>query len=175
MNIRQNWWFDVVTGFIVLTLGWYCVTRPGFAILTLGKIFGLYLLIFGAMYAWGAFGDRQIDEYWYIPLAEGAIYVLLSLIILFNPASILLLNVILGIWLLAVGIFRFLSSRFHHALSRYTLTGNILLMLFGLLLLFYPKVFAELTIMILGILLVILGGIMIANGISVWKRHKGFY
>ncbi len=175
MNIRQNWWFDVVTGFMVLALGWYCFTRPEMAILTLGKIFGLYLLIFGAVYAWGAFGERKIDKYWYLPLGEGFLYILLAIIILVNPASVLLLNSILGIWLLSVGTFRFLSNRFHRALSVHTLTGNILLMLFGLFLLFYPKVIAGLTVMLLGIILIILGGIMIANGISVWKIHKGLY
>jgi uncharacterized membrane protein HdeD (DUF308 family) len=175
MNIRQNWWFDVVTGFIVLTLGWYCFTRPEMAILTLGKIFGLYLLIFGALYAWGAFGEKSIDKYWYISLGEGFLYILLATVILVNPASVLLLNRILGIWLLSVGVFRFLSSRFQSALSVHTLAGNILLMIFGLFLLFYPKVIAGLTVVLLGIILIILGGIMIANGISMWKTHKGFY
>lgn len=175
MNIRQNWWFDVITGFLVLALGWYFFTRPEMAILTIAKVFGLYLLIFGVLYAWGAFRDRRIDKFWYIPLLEGVFYVFLSVIVLVNPATVLLLNRILGIWLLSVGIYRLLLHRFRNTSSTYALTGNILLMLFGLLLLIYPMVFAGLTIMILGSVLILMGGFMIANGISVWKIHKGFY
>ncbi|QRN86564.1 DUF308 domain-containing protein [Clostridia bacterium] len=175
MDIRHNWWFDVITGFLVLALGWYFFTRPEMAILTIGKVFGLYLLIFGTLYAWGAFSDRIVDVYWYIPLGEGVFYILLSAIILTSPATVLLLNRILGVWLLSIGVFRLLGNRFRSTVSSSTMTGNSLLILFGLFLLVYPLVFASLTIMILGIILILVGGIMIANGISVWKIKKGFY
>lgn len=175
MDIRQYWWFDLLTGVFTLGFGLYCFTRPDLAILTLGRLFAIFLIVFGALFGYGSFRSRTQDAYWHVFAGEGILYVALGLVLLLNPASVLTLNRILGVWFIAVGGFRFLSSRFHGGLSGYTLTGDILAILFGLFLLVYPRVFAGFIAVALGVILMLVGLVMLGNGISMWRIHKRFY
>jgi len=175
INIRQQWWFDFALGLVILGFGLYCFSRPDLAILTLGRIFGIFLFIFGVLYGITSMKGRFNNQYWSASFFEGLLYIVFSIILLLSPESVLVLNRIIGLWFLTVGFFRFLLSRLHSILSRYTLTGDALLILFGLFLLVYPKIFAGLVAAILGVLFIMIGLLMIGNGIAVWKAGRRLY
>lgn len=104
MNKRENWWFSLVVGVLLLGLGVYLVKNPDLTIAAFASVVGLTLLLRGIVDAViGLFyNDDTYRLHWYI---GGALGVVAGITIWSYPDfSTLAFTWVLGLWALVAGV-----------------------------------------------------------------------
>lgn len=104
MGKRENWWFSLVVGVLLLGLGVYLVKNPDLTISAFAGIVGLTLLLRGIVdVVIGLFyNDDTYRLHWYI---SGALGVVAGIVIWTYPVfSSLEFAWVLGLWALVVGV-----------------------------------------------------------------------
>lgn len=176
LEIRNRWWFDLMLGFVVLSMGLFCFTRPDQAVLVLGRVFGLFLLFFGVLRVAGALTMAVSEPRLRLSgVLEGVLNLVLALVLLLNPAGLLVFARVLGLFALISGVFRFLSTALTRQTPGVPVVAGGFSILGGLLLLVYPQVVAGVLTAFIGILLILAGMLMLASGISQWKFNRRFF
>jgi len=111
--------------------------------------------------------EALLKSFWLYPLIQGGIITALGLILLIFPKSgLIFLSVMIGLYILFLGIGQtVLAFRLSDLQANwwYLLIRGILLILAGVLVLWFPVSFAKLG---MGIPLVLAGGFLIINGIQ---------
>jgi uncharacterized membrane protein HdeD (DUF308 family) len=156
----QSWWVFLVGGIASLIFGILAFTNPGIALLVLATFFAAFILIDGAVNAWGALQNRDKDG-WIALLIFGALGILFGAYALaVPPLSMIALIYVIAFFALANG----LTSLFLGWKVRKEITTEWILylsgglsVLFALLILFQPAV----------------GGIAIAYVIGTWAVIVG--
>ena len=156
----QSWWVFLIGGIASLIFGILAFTNPGIALLVLATFFAAFILIDGAVNAWGALQNRDKDG-WIALLIFGALGIFFGAYALaVPPLSMIALIYVIAFFALANG----LTSLFLGWKVRKEITTEWILylsgglsVLFALLILFQPAV----------------GGIAIAYVIGTWAVIVG--
>jgi uncharacterized membrane protein HdeD (DUF308 family) len=165
--IARLWWVVLVVGIINVVAGVLAVIHPGFTLLALGIVLGVYLLL-AAMSALidGITGDTESRA---VSIVLGVVALIAALICLRRPGdSLLALVVALGIYLIAVGLVRIvLAFGAGEGRGLVMLVGAIDAVL-GILLLALPDVSLATLAILVGISMLVRG---IFDIVAAFKLH----
>lgn len=148
-------------GILLAIIGLLVVINPGLSVATLFVSLGILALVVGIVVLFNEYRLRQHSGQFSFRLAEGLVDVLIGIILIAEPifaASVLL--VMLGIWVLVMGIIQLYgSSRYPsgHPAKNLMLAGGIVTSILGILILANPFGGAQAIIILVGLGLMFTG------------------
>ncbi|MCI9141016.1 MAG: hypothetical protein HFH87_00140 [Lachnospiraceae bacterium] len=172
------------TGYIVMSavfcaVGLLCVIRPDSSVLTIGRLLGAAMLLFGCIKLVGYFSRDLFRLAFQYDLEFGILLIILGLIVLVKSESIMnFVFIALGVAILADGLFKIQisldSRRFGIDTWWMVLLFAVLTVFAGLLLVFRPVESAQVLTVLLGISLLAEGVLNLCVVISTVKivRHQ---
>ena len=140
----RYWWVFLLQGIILLALGFYMLFAPTNGFAALGLLFGLAILLIGIFELLRVVRDRdQASRSWHLVI--GVVDIILGIILVGHiGTSEAILRILIGLWFLFRGIslmsFSRMTGRFW-ILS----AGGVIIVLFGLAIIFEP-IFGAVTI-----------------------------
>jgi uncharacterized membrane protein HdeD (DUF308 family) len=160
----RHWWIFVLRGILFILLGVYVFASPVSAYIALSFLFGLVILLAGVAELLHAYQDRGSgNRGWH--LFVGIVDVILGLILMSHlTAGMDVMRIIIGVYFLFRGatIFNFRSLARG---SWWVILGGLIVLLFGIMVLFNP-VFGAMTIIIwTGLAFIVIGILNIMLGI----------
>lgn len=166
----RHWWVFVLRGALFILLGIYVFASPASAYLALSFLFGLMILMAGIAELLHAYQDRgAASRGWH--LFVGLVDIILGLVLLNHlAASMDILRIIVGIYFL----FRGLSIFSFRGLARgswWVIAGAVIVLIFGLMVLFNP-VFGAMTVIIwTGMAFLVTGILNVLLGLRMKPRN----
>src|SRR3954463_6263643 len=107
-RVRQA---NVVTGLLSIATGTLIIVWPSPGLVAVGVILGAWLIVGGTITITGAFAARGILSNWWLVLLLGLLEIPLGVLALANPgATLAALVTVGGIWAVAVGVTRVITS-----------------------------------------------------------------
>ncbi len=144
--VYRHWWAFLIRGLLFLLVGIYMIASPASSYVALGFMFGLIIFLAGVAEFLHVTRDNDPGSRgWHLML--GIIDVILGIVLMGHiTTSVAILRFIVGIWFLLRGISVFRFSR-RMGKSLWLTLGAVLIILFGLLILFNPT-FGDMTIIL---------------------------
>jgi uncharacterized membrane protein HdeD (DUF308 family) len=162
--ISRLWWMFLVAGILNLIVGIVAVIHPDFTLLALGIVLGFYLLLAAVMAI--VEGISGAAESRALSIVLGIVALIAGIICIRRPGeSLLALVVAAGIYLVAVGVLRFVMAFTVPGPRGLPITVALLEVILGILILSLPHVS-------LGTLALLFGFSMLVRG--VWDIFTAF-
>lgn len=176
----QVWWLVLLRGLAVLVLGIFLIAKPGMTLLLLIQFLGIYFLVDGIFVAVNSVMGRKYLEGWGWGLLMGSVEILTGLILVSRPilgawaAGALFVYVVatLAIVFGLLGIFGGLKIRKEVKGEWAMITGGVLAVVFGLILLLNPKEAVVAYLIVMGVFAVIGGAFKILVAFQLRKIGK---
>jgi uncharacterized membrane protein HdeD (DUF308 family) len=164
--LAGNWWAMVLRGIAAVLFGLGALFWPGLTLFLLLVFFGVYALVDGSLAIVagirGSGGRRRLL------LAEGALGLLLGLVVLFWPgATALVLVYVISAWAIFTGLLKVVMAvSFRRQIENGWLMGlgGVLSVLFGVILGFLPGAGLLTLVWLVGIYALILGVALVVLG-----------
>ena len=161
-------WFLIVVGLLTLAVGVFFVASPHETLKVFTVIGGILLLVDGLLAIIGALVG--VSESRGLLAMVGVLSVIAGVVLIKKPfQTLLVLVVILGIWLVVVGIARFVSAFSRREGRGISLFVAIVDVIAGIVILSWPKPSLATLAVIFGIVLIIRGALFVYAG---WLAHK---
>lgn len=175
LALATHWWALVLRGVIAILFGVMAFVSPGAVMLSLALLFGVYLLVDGAIGLVSAMRAWRADKRFWPLLAEALLNILMGVIALAFPAGAILAFVIVtAVWALLSGGFM-LAAAFGLSLEHGRLwlaIGGLVSILWGVLLILTPMMGAVVLTWWLGAYAVVFGIMLVAVGFKL-RAHRG--
>ena len=149
---------SIVFSLIFIIAGIFLLMKPETAINIVCYILGLILISWGVVSIIQFFTDKNSNSYLSINFVFGAFVFIFGIIILIKPNIIAsIIPLLLGVWMVINGVTKLSYSLTINKTSKASLSiiGSILIILFGILLIFNPFEGAKGLTQIIGIALII--------------------
>lgn len=171
----KYWWAFALRGLIAVVFGIMAVSWPGLTLIVLVYIFGIYVLVEGALLIFAALGRRGAKNWWVV-LIEGIAGVVFGILTMSWPGvTAILLLIFIAIWALATGILEIFAAfglrKEMKGEWRLAVSG-IASVVFGLILVFRPGAGALAMVWVIGIYAIVFGISLILLGFKV-RRAAG--
>ena len=161
-------WFLIVVGLLTLAVGVFFVASPHETLKVFTVIGGILLLVDGLLAIIGALVG--VSESRGLLAMVGVLSVIAGVVLIKKPfQTLLVLVVILGIWLVVVGIARFVSAFSRREDRGVNIFVAIVDVIAGIVILSWPKPSLATLAVIFGIVLIIRGALFVYAG---WLAHK---
>ena len=161
-------WFLIVVGLLTLAVGVFFVASPHETLKVFTVIGGILLLVDGLLAIIGALVG--VSESRGLLAMVGVLSVIAGVVLIKKPfQTLLVLVVILGIWLVVVGIARFVSAFSRREGRGINIFVAIVDVIAGVVILSWPKPSLATLAVIFGIVLIIRGALFVYAG---WLAHK---
>ena len=161
-------WFLIVVGVVTLGVGVFFVASPHETLKVFTVIGGILLLVDGLLAIIGALVG--VSESRGLLAMVGVLSVIAGVVLIKKPfQTLLVLVVILGIWLVVVGIARFVSAFSRREGRGINIFVAIVDVIAGIVILSWPKPSLATLAVIFGIVLIIRGALFVYAG---WLAHK---
>jgi uncharacterized membrane protein HdeD (DUF308 family) len=173
-SLVTHWWALVLRGVIAILFGIMAFVSPGAVMLSLALLFGVYLLLDGAIGLVSAMQAWRADKRFWPLLAEALLNILMGVIALAFPAGAILAFVIVtAFWALLSGGFM-LAAAFRLSLEHGRLwlaIGGIVSIVWGILLIVTPMLGAVVLTWWLGAYALVFGIMLVAVGFKLRARR----
>jgi len=161
-------WFLIVVGLLTLAVGVFFVASPHETLKVFTVIGGILLLVDGLLAIIAALVG--VSESRGLLAMVGVLSVIAGVVLIKKPfQTLLVLVVILGIWLVVVGIARFVSAFSRREDRGVNIFVAIVDVIAGIVILSWPKPSLATLAVIFGIVLIIRGALFVYAG---WLAHK---
>jgi len=161
-------WFLIAVGVLTLGVGVFFVASPDETLKVFTVIGGILLLVDGLLAIIGALVG--VSESRGLLAMVGVLSVIAGVVLIKKPfQTLLVLVVILGIWLVVVGIARFVSAFSRREGRGINIFVAIVDVIAGIVILSWPKPSLATLAVIFGIVLIIRGALFVYAG---WLAHK---
>lgn len=154
-----------VNGGLAILFGALSLFATGTMLTSLSMYFGLLVLIGGFMLLFGAFDLRRRGKNYSIMMSESIISIVIgALIMIFPDQSLRLFLIFIGVWAVALGLFKvFIALSFGRYLEYRMLLiiGGVLIVAIGLGLLLNPAYFAGVVLKITGAIFIVIGMLLV--------------
>ena len=161
-------WFLIVVGVVTLGVGVFFVASPHETLKVFTVIGGILLLVDGLLAIVGALVG--VSESRGLLAMVGVLSVIAGVVLIKKPfQTLLVLVVILGIWLVVVGVARFVSAFSRREDRGVNIFVAIVDVIAGVVILSWPKPSLATLAVIFGIVLIIRGALFVYAG---WLAHK---
>ena len=173
-SLARNWWAVLLRGIAALLFGAIAMFMPGVTLATLVLVFGIYMLVDGALTIVAAVRAATRQERWGILVLEGLCDLVVGVVALALPTLALLTFVVLSAgWAVVSGVLMAVAA-FRHAGEHsrvWLMIGGLASIAWGVLLALFPA--AGLVVMTwwLGAYALIFGASLVALAISLRTRR----
>lgn len=168
--VRTLWRLMLLRGVLAVAFGVYALFSPGSALLALVYVFGFYAVMDGVAAIVLGLRHRHTGH-WGWQLGQGAVSLLAGLVALFWPGpTVLALVLIVAVWSIAfglTGVVEAFTARRQDESWGWPVTGGVVAILFGVVLLVSP-VGTVLLLWVIGVTTLALGAVFIAW--ALWLR-----
>jgi len=167
----RHWWVFVLRGILFILLGAYVFASPASAYVALSFLFGLMILLAGVSELLHAYQDKgAANRGWH--LFVGLTDLLLGLILLSHlAASMDIMRVILGVYFLFRGLSVFNFRGFARR-PAWILTGAVIVLLFGILVIADPEFGAATIVIWTGAAFIVTGILNVMLGLRMRPRSS---
>jgi uncharacterized membrane protein HdeD (DUF308 family) len=159
--IQRNRWMLVLRGVLAIIFGLIALLFPGIALLAFIFVFAIYAIIIGIVTVIVAVGERGALGRWGWVLLEGILSILAGLIAIFFPGeTALVLLYIVAAWAIVTGMTEiFTAYAMHPFVSQEwpLVLAGILSVIFGVLLIIYPRAGLLSLLWLVGIYAIVFG------------------
>ena len=166
-ELTWGWWLAMLVGAMSMVAGIIVILKPSHSLATLAVIFGIFILVDGIFeLAASLSGDVQNRGMLGV---LGALSVIAGVLLIRHPlGGVKAVALLLGIWLIAAGVVRFIAAfvALEHRLWR--IIGAVVLGLFGVVIVSSPHIGYATLAVIAGIGFIAYGIVTMALG---WAMH----
>ena len=163
-TIGKGSWIITLKGLLALIFGLIVLFYPGLTLAGLIRVFGFMLLIAGEIFILGALFHTRTNFNWGPWLVEGAIDIIIGLVIIIFPIfAIKTCMLLIAIWAILMGLLRFYLAGKFNSKKALLIFNGIITIIFGNLVLIIPFT-------MLGAFMILIGFWAIMFGISVIVR-----
>ena len=173
-TLARNWWAIILRGAIGVLFGIVALTTPGAVLLSLAFVFGIYLVIDGAIGLIATLRAVRVHRQWHALLAEAVLNIIIGLIAMLMPAAAVLAFVLMmAVWaLISGGLMIAAAIRLHLSHGRWwLLLGGIASLIWGMFLVAAPLAGAVVLTWWLGIYLIVFGSALLVCGWKLRAQH----
>lgn len=175
-SLVTHWWALVLRGLVAILFGVMAFVSPGAVMLSLALLFGLYLLVDGALGLVSALRAWRADRRYWPLLAEALLNILMGVIALAFPAGAILAFVIVtAIWALLSGGFMLAAAfQINRDQGRLWLAiGGLVSIVWGILLIVTPMLGAVVLTWWLGAYALVFGLMLTVVGFKLRSHRAG--
>jgi uncharacterized membrane protein HdeD (DUF308 family) len=166
--LTWGWWLALLIGALSVAAGVIVILKPSNSLATLAVIFGIFILVDGIVGLAAALsGDTQNRG---LLAVLGALSVIAGVLLIRHPlGGVKAVALLLGIWLIAAGVVRFVAAfaAWEHRLWRILVA--LVLVIFGVVIVSSPHIGYATLAVIAGIGFISYGIGMLALG---WAMHR---
>lgn len=163
----KNWRLSYGYGILAIIFGLIAILFPGITLIGLAVYLAITLLIGGILLTISAIRSRERVSIWPLMLFEGAIGILIGIIILARPQeAAAFFLIIMGLWAMAVGlifIISYFSIRLVEHLKPVYLIIGILSTVTGLIIILNPFESTRVIVILIGIYAIVYGIFSLVN------------
>lgn len=172
-QLSRFWWLFILTGIIALAAGIVAISYPGKTLLVLALIFGIYLLLWGVLHIVIALSARDEATESVLMLLIGVGALIAGLIIVSHPdRSIVVLTLVIGIYLVFVGVLEFITALGEQSITNPNLLRGLVSVAAGVLILSWPGPSLLILALVIGIAFIVRGIIDIFSGIRLVRLRR---
>ncbi len=165
---KKGWKISLLRGILLVLFGIYALIESGQTVSTLMSVFGIFVLIFGVLLLSVLVAGNALGFNY--PTVEAFMDIVIGTLIIMYPEDMAeIIIILIGAWILLIGIFILISGYQIRDVSPFWLVpflSGILTILLAILLLANPFGAAKAAVIIIGLLAIISGLGLISNSIS---------
>ena len=166
-ELTWGWWLALLIGAVSIAAGIVVILKPSNSLTTLAVIFGIFILVDGVIWLVGALtGDTQDRG---LLAVLGALSVIAGVLLIRHPlGGVRAVALLLGIWLIAAGVVRFIGALALPGGRLWRLVVAVVLVIFGVVIVSSPHIGYATLAVIAGICFICYGIGMLVVG---WAMH----
>jgi uncharacterized membrane protein HdeD (DUF308 family) len=170
-ELAKKWWMLALLGLVSLVAGILAIAYPDVTLLAIGLIFGIYLLMAGVFELVEAIaGDAESRA---LAAIVGIVGIVAGLVCLRRPGdSLLALVVVLGIYLIVIGIAHLVIAFALPTGRGWAIVGALADLVLGILILALPKLSLTTLALLFGISLIFRGAIALVGAFQLRKVSR---
>jgi uncharacterized membrane protein HdeD (DUF308 family) len=162
------WWLAVLLGVVTFGVGLFFVISPHETLKVFTVILGILLLIDGVIAILGAITGATESRG--VLAIVGVVSFIAGLVLVKHPFnSLIVLALIIGIWLVIVGVIRFVSAFSMIGSKGPTIVVSLIELAAGILILSWPELGLSTFAVIVGIMMMVRGVLLVGVG---WVLHS---
>ena len=161
---------SIVFSLLFIVTGVFLLLKPETAINIVCYVLGVILVLWGVVSIIQFFSDKSSDNYLSISFIFGAFVFIFGIIILIKPSIIAsIVPLLLGVWMVINGVTKLSYSLSVYKVSKniFSIIGALLIVIFGVTLIFNPFEGAKALTQIIGIALIVYSLLDLAESISI--------
>jgi uncharacterized membrane protein HdeD (DUF308 family) len=167
-DLTWGWWLAGLIGVLSIVAGVIVIVKPSNSLSTLAVILGIFILIDGIFEVIASLSD-QIENRGMLAIV-GVLSVIAGVLLIRHPlGGVRAVALLLGIWLIAVGVVRFISVFYEPGNRIWRILAAAILVVFGIVIVSQPHIGYTTLAVIAGICFILYGLAMIAAG---WAMHE---
>ena len=166
-ELTWGWWLALLIGVVSVVAGIIVIAKPSNSLATLAVIFGIFILIDGIVELVAALSGRTESRGMLAVL--GVISVIAGVLLIRHPlGGVRAVALLIGIWLLAAGVVRFIAAFESRENRLWRIVVGLVLAAFGVWIVASPHIGYATLALITGIGFICYGISMMALG---WAMH----
>ncbi len=166
-ELTWGWWLAVLVGVLSVVAGIIVILKPSNSLSTLAVIFGIFILIDGIVELIAALSEQTQNRG--LLAVVGALSVIAGVLLIRHPlGGVKAVALLLGIWLVAAGVVRFIAAFYAVEGRLWRICAALVLAIFGIVIVSSPHIGYATLAVIAGIGFISYGLTMIAAG---WAMH----
>jgi uncharacterized membrane protein HdeD (DUF308 family) len=173
---KKIWVFAIVRGVLAIIFGLIALFAPIATAIVLAILIGVFAIVTGVFDIIEAIRHRGSSSM-VLRIVLGAVSILFGILVLIWPGiSLAILVIMVGVWAIVTGILQVMSSVRHRAIPDsgwvWGIIGGALTILFGIVVLIWPRTGVVAIIWIIGIWAVVWGITLIVLGVQLRKAAR---
>ncbi len=166
-ELTWGWWLALLIGVVSVVAGIIVIAKPSNSLATLAVIFGIFILIDGIVELVAALSGQTENRGMLAVL--GVISVIAGVLLIRHPlGGVRAVALLMGIWLLAAGVVRFIAAFESRENRLWRIVVGLVLAIFGVWIVASPHIGYATLALITGIGFICYGISMMALG---WAMH----
>jgi len=165
---KKNWKLSFLRGLILALFGIYALFESGNTVKSIMSVFGIFILTFGLLLLLILIANKGLGLNY--PTMEATLDLLIGLLVIAYPQNMAeLIVIIMGLWILVLGLFMLQAGYRMRALTSLwyiTFISGLITTLLGVLLLANPFDVARVGVVIIGLFALVAGLGLMSNALS---------
>ncbi len=167
---------SIVFSLLFIVTGIFLLLKPETAINIVCYVLGVILVLWGVVSIIQFFSDKNSTNYLSLSFIFGAFVFIFGIIILIKPSIIAsIVPLLLGVWMVINGVTKlsYSLSIYKETKNIFSIIGALLIVIFGITLIFNPFEGAKALTQIIGVALIVYSILDLAESISISISVKG--
>jgi uncharacterized membrane protein HdeD (DUF308 family) len=167
-DLTWGWWLAALIGLLSIVAGVIVILKPSDSLSTLAVILGIFILIDGIVELIASLSGQMENRG--VLAIVGVLSVIAGVLLIRHPlGGVRAVALLLGIWLIAVGVVRFVAAFDEPDHRLWRICAAAILVVFGIVIVSQPHIGYTTLAVIAGICFICYGLAMVAAG---WAMHE---